>query len=192
MVPASVMLSAPVPPMRVSTFVTVAVLLALAKLSVSTPAPRSMEAPAAAVSKGDGVGAGAADQGRDVADGPVLPPAARVSLLAPQPRSTEHAVVSAVPSVTVSLPVPPVRVSTLATVAELVPLASVSVSLPAPRSMRAVGDGGGEGDGVVACAADQGADVADGAGVAAGGERQLVGAGAEIDGHGGGQRGGRG
>ena len=66
---------------------------------------------------------------------PVLPPAARLSLLAPVPRSTAMAVVSAVPRVTVSLPVPPVMVSMLATVAELAKLPNVSVSLPAPRSM---------------------------------------------------------
>jgi hypothetical protein len=46
-------------------------------------------------------------------------------------------VVNAVPMVTVSAPVPPVTVSTLLTVAELVPLARVSVSLPAPRSIEA-------------------------------------------------------
>ena len=74
----------------------------------------------------------------------------------------------------VSLPVPPVMVSTLATVAELVPLAKVRVSVPAPRSTEPLVSGGGEGDGVGAGAADQGVDVADGAGVAAGGEGELV------------------
>ena len=48
------------------------------------------------------------------------------------------AVVSAVPRVMVSAPVPPVMVSVLATVAELVPLPKVSVSLPPPRSMLAL------------------------------------------------------
>ena len=69
---------------------------------------------------------------------PVLPPAASVSLLAPAPRSTDIAVVSAVARVMVSSPVPPVMVSVLATVAVLVKLPKVSVSLPAPRSMRAL------------------------------------------------------
>ena len=67
------------------------------------------------------------------------------------------AVAGAAPRVMVSSPVPPATVSTLATVAALVPLARVSVSLPAPRSTRAVGDGGAQGDGVGAGAADQGA-----------------------------------
>ena len=43
-------------------------------------------------------------------------------------------VVSAVPRVTVSAPVPPVMVSVLETVALFVPLAKASVSLPPPRS----------------------------------------------------------
>ena len=65
------------------------------------------------------------------------------------------AVVSALTRVTVSLPVPPVSVSTLATVAVLAALARVSVSLPAPRSTLPPVSGGGEGDGVGAGAADQ-------------------------------------
>jgi hypothetical protein len=69
---------------------------------------------------------------------PVLPLAARVSLLAPVPRSTAIAVVSALSSVMVSLPVPPVSVCTLATLAEFVPLPRVSVSPPPPRSMLAL------------------------------------------------------
>jgi hypothetical protein len=52
---------------------------------------------------------------------PVLAVLASVSLLAPAPRSIELAVVSAVPSVIVSLAEPPVMVSVLATVAMLVP-----------------------------------------------------------------------
>ena len=54
----------------------------------------------------------------------------------PAPRST-LALAAAVARVIVSAPVPPMMVSVLATVAELVPLARVSESLPAPRSMNA-------------------------------------------------------
>jgi tetratricopeptide (TPR) repeat protein len=46
--------------------------------------------------------------------------------------------VSALPRVTVSLPEPPVTVSTLVTVTELVKLPRVRLSLPAPRSMEPV------------------------------------------------------
>ena len=56
---------------------------------------------------------------------------------APVPRSTDMPVARAVPRVTVSLPVPPVMVSTLATVAVLAKLPKVSVSVPAARSMEA-------------------------------------------------------
>ena len=79
--------------------------------------------------------------------------------------------------VMVSAPVPPVSVSTLATVRVLVLLAKVSVSPPAPRSMEALATAVSKGDGVGAGAADQGGDVADGAGVADVGEGQLVGSG---------------
>ena len=64
-------------------------------------------------------------------------------MLLPAPRSTDMAVVSAVPSVTVSLPVPPVSVSTLATVAELVPLAEGQCVVAGAEIDGAVGDGGG-------------------------------------------------
>ena len=66
---------------------------------------------------------------------PVLPVPAKVSLLDPVPRSTDIAAVSAVVRVMVSAPVPPVMVSVLDTVAELVKLPSVRVSLPTPRSI---------------------------------------------------------
>ncbi len=49
----------------------------------------------------------------------VLPAVARVSLSAPRAEIDDDRVVSAVARVTVSAPVPPVMVSTLATVAEL-------------------------------------------------------------------------
>ena len=61
-----------------------------------------------------------------------------MSLLAPAPRSTDIAVVSAVPRVMVSGPLPPAMVSALDTVAELVPGPKVSVSEPPPRSMAAL------------------------------------------------------
>ena len=141
----------------VSMLATVAVLVTLAKVSVSLPAPRSIEPLATAVPSVTVSAPVPPIRVWTLLTVPVLPPAARVSLLAPAPRSTDIAVVSAVPRVMVSSPVPPVMVSMLATVAVLVKLPKVSVSLPAPRSMRAVGDGGAEGDGVGAGAADQGA-----------------------------------
>ena len=131
-----VMVSAPVPPMRVSTLLTV----------------------------------------------PVLAPFAKVSLLAPAPRSTDIAVVSAVPRVMVSAPVPPVMVSMLETVAVLAKLPKVSVSLPAPRSIEPLATAAREGDGVGAGAADDGLDVGDRDGVGAVCQRELVAAGAEVDG----------
>ena len=165
---------------------------------------------------------------------PVFPPAAKVSLLAPVPRSTDIAVVSTLPRVMVSLPVPPVMVSVLDTVAVLVklpklsvslpearsietsmiaadrvtisasvppsrvsvlateivlpPAASVRVSLPAPRSTDPLAM-------LVASvivstpdATDQGSDIADGARVGGGRQSELVGSGAEVDRHIGGQR----
>ena len=69
---------------------------------------------------------------------PVLATLASVSVLAPVPRSTDIPVVSALPRVMVSLPVPPVMVSVLATVAVLVKLPKVRVSPPAPRSIEAL------------------------------------------------------
>ena len=93
---------------------------------------------------------------------------------------------------TVSLPVPPVMVSMLATDRRIGAVGKRQGVVAGAEIDGAAGDGGGEGDGVGAGAADQRADVADGAGVAAVGEGQLVGAGAEIDRHCGGQRGGQG
>ena len=89
----------------------------------------------------------------------------------------------AVPRVMVSLPVPPVMVSVLATVAELAKLPRVRVSVPAPRSMEPLVRAVASVIGVGAGAADQGLDVGDGAGVGDGGEGELVGAGAEVDRH---------
>ena len=66
---------------------------------------------------------------------PVFAPAANVSLLIPVPRSTDIEVVSAPTRVMVSLPVPPVMVSVLDTVALLAKLPKASVSLPVPRSI---------------------------------------------------------
>ncbi len=95
----------------------------------------------------DGVGAGAADQGLNVGHGAgVATPAASVSLLAPVPRSTCMAVVRAVPRVTVSAPVPPVMVSVLATVAELVSVGEGQGVLAGAEIDGAVGDGAGQRD----------------------------------------------
>ncbi len=81
----------------------------------------------------------------------------------------------------VSAPEPPRRLSTFETVAVLAAVLSDRLSVPAPRSMEALASCGGEGDGVVARAADQGLDVGQRAGVEEVAERQLVGAGAQID-----------
>ena len=121
--------------MIVSTLATVAVLAKLPKVSVSLPAPRSMLALLGGGAQGDGVGAGAADQRADVAYRAGVGAVGRVSVLVPLPRSTDMPVVSAVPRVMVSVPLPPVSVSTLPTVAVLVKLPRFSVSLPLPRSM---------------------------------------------------------
>ena len=64
---------------------------------------------------------------------PVLARLASVSLLLPEPRSTEMPVVSADESVIVLLPAPPARVATLPMLAVLLPVASVRVSAPEPR-----------------------------------------------------------
>ncbi len=96
--------------------------------------------------------------------------------------------VSAVPRVMVSSPVPPVMVSVLETVA-LFGAGGEGQRVAAGAEVdRAVGDGGAEGDGVVAGAADEGLNVADRAGIWHGRQRELVGAAAEIDRHRGGQR----
>ena len=73
----------------------------------------------------------------------------------------------------------------------LPPAARVSLSVPAPRSTDPLVSGG-EGDDVGAGAADEGLDVADGAGVGGFAKGELVGAGAEVDRHAGGQRGAEG
>ena len=64
-----------------------------------------------------------------------LVPFARVSLSWPGAEIDGMPVVSAVPRVMVSAPVPPMMVSTLATVPVLAKLPRVSVSLPVPRSI---------------------------------------------------------
>ena len=130
--------SAPVPPSRVSAFETVALFGATGQgqtVAAGAEIDRTLGEGAAEC---DGIGAAAADQGLNVGEVPVLPPAANVSLLAPAPRSTDIAVVSAVPRVMVSGPLPPAIVSALDTVAELVPGPKVSVSEPPPRSMDAL------------------------------------------------------
>ncbi len=87
---------------------------------------------------------------------PVFAVPAKVSLFDPVPRSTDMPAVSAVPRVTVSSPVPPVTVSLLETVA-LFGTAGEDQRVAAGAEVdRAVGDGGTEGDGVVAGAADEG------------------------------------
>ena len=117
---------------------------------------------------------------------------ARVSLFDPAPRSTDMAVVSAVPRVTVSSPVPPVMVSVLETVALLVPLAKTSASLPAPRSTEPLVTAVPRVTVSSPVPPMRVSNVADGAGIAAGCQRELVEPGAEIDRHRGGQRGAEG
>ena len=105
--------------------------------------------------QGDGVGAGAADQCVDVLDRAGVGDVGQGQLLLPAPRSTDMPVVSALPRVMLSVPVPPVMVSVLATVAVLAKLprvrrvaagaevdagvgdrgARVTVSLPVPPMM---------------------------------------------------------
>ncbi len=133
-----VMVSAPVPPVRVSVLPTVAELVPLASVRTSDPAPRSM---LPLVSALPSVSVSAAVPPTTVSTllrVPVFAELARVSLSAPAPRSTDMAVVRALPRVRASAPVPPTIVSTLLTEAALPPLASVRMSLPAPRSMLAL------------------------------------------------------
>ena len=158
--------------MTVSVFATDTRLVKLASCSVSLPAPRSTvpftsAVPSVTVSVPvppitclhivDGAGVAAVGEGQLVGARRRDRPTSRWS--------------SALPRVMVSLPVPPVMVSVLATVAVLVKLPKVRMSLPAPRSMERIGGGGAERDGVGAGAADQRVDVLDGAGV--GGVRQV-------------------
>ena len=117
---------------------------------------------------------------------PVFPPAAKVSLLAPPSRSTDIEVVSAPTRVMVSLPVPPVMVSVLDTVALLVPLRKGERVAGRAEVDCAVGDGDAEGDGIGAAATDDASGVLDGAGIGDIVQNELVGAGAEVDRHGGG------
>ena len=63
----------------------------------------------------------------------LLPAEDRVTLSVPAPRLTVPLVI-AVPSATVSAPVPPVMVSMLRDRDVLAPVARVSLSVPAPRS----------------------------------------------------------
>ena len=82
---------------------------------------------------------------------------------------------------TVSAPVPPVMVSTLETVTLLVPLASVSVSVPSDE-VDGAGQRRAERDGVGLRAAGDGLGVRDRGGVGAGGRQgEAVGAGVEVD-----------
>ncbi len=92
------------------------------------------------------------------------------------------AVVSAVPRVMVSSPVPPVMVSMLATVAVLAKLPRVSVSLPAPRSMEPLATAAARVTVSAPVPPVRVSTLADGGGVGAVGQGELVGAGAEIDG----------
>ena len=98
----------------------------------------------------------------------VLAKLPRVSLSVPAPRSIE-ALEAMAPRVTVSAPVPPVMVSTLVTVSGVGAVGEGQGVAAGAEIDGAVGDGGAEGDGVGAGAADDGLDVAEGAGVAAGG-----------------------
>ena len=113
--------------MTVSTFETVSVLLpAEDRARLSLPAPRLIVPAASAVAERDDVVLRAAGDGLDVGHGQRVGAADdRVSASVPAPRSID-AGVSAAPRVIVSAPVPPVIVSTLATVTLLVPLTRVS------------------------------------------------------------------
>ena len=131
---ASVMASSPVPPIRVPTLLTVPVLPLAARVSLLAPAPRSTAmAVVSAVAECDGVGAGAAGDGLDVGDGGGVGEVAegqRVVAGAEIDGGRDHggAQRDGVGAGAAG------EVSTLVTVAVLVPLARVSVSLPAPRS----------------------------------------------------------
>ena len=179
---AKVIVSAPVPPISVSTLETEPVLAKSPSVSLSLPAPRSMlSEPVRAVPSVTVSASCAADERLDVRDRQTLAKLPSVSLSEPEPRSIEafeaaapSVMVSApraaderldvgdgrrswrsrpsvrvsapgrgrsmpfetcVANVIVSAPVPPISVSTFETEPVLSKLPSVSVSLPAPRSM---------------------------------------------------------
>ncbi len=114
---ASVIVSAPEPPMTVSTFVTVARFAKSPNVSLSAPLSRSIEAFDASVPS---VISSAPVLPRTVSTletEPTLANAPSNSVSAPAPRSICCVERSALPSVTLSAPVAPVSVSTLATVA---------------------------------------------------------------------------
>ena len=136
--PVNITVSSPAPPTTVSVFVTDTRFVKLASFSVSLPLPRStlpfitavpnviVSLPVPPISSFHifhcaGVAAGSGEG----------------QLVCSSVRSTDMEVVSAPVSVTLSAPVPPMTVPTLATVAVLVKLPNVSVSFPDTRSMLA-------------------------------------------------------
>ncbi len=100
--------------------------------------------------EGDGIGAGAADQCAGVADGAGVGGVCQGQRVAAGAEIDRQAVVSAVVSVMASLPVPPVMVSVLATVAVLVPFAEGQRVAAGAEIDAGVGDRAGEYNGVAA------------------------------------------
>ena len=185
-----VIVSAPVPPISVSTLLTLPVLPTFAKGELALAAAEiDAHGVAERGAERDVVVAGSAGDRSSVLDTvAVLLKLPRTSVLPPLSGRCWHW--RAAPSVTVSPPPPPTIECTCATVSVLPPAARVSVSAPVPRLDAAVGDLGGQRDGIDAGAADQRVDVAHGSGVAPALARvSLLSPVSEIDRHGGGERG---
>ena len=167
--------SAPVPPVMVSAFETVTLLVPAARVSVSAPAPRSMAPPAWAAPKVI----------LSICEPPVrvstfetvsvLAPAEEsVSVSVPAPRLMVPAAIAVV-TVTESSRLPPVMVSILIAVSVLLPSDDSDQGVGAGGEVDAAGPDRAERDGIRAGAAGDGLDVGDRDAVGAVGQLQRIG-----------------